>query len=60
LQRARNAKLLEKDSLEGILSEMSKIRAVLIGTQWKLTEITKKQRTYFEKMGIPIPVSVET
>ena len=60
LQRARNAKLLEKDSLEGILSEMSKIRAVLIGNQWKLTEITKKQRTYFEKMGIPIPVSVET
>ncbi len=60
LQRVRKAKLLEKDSIEGILLDMSKIRAVRIGNQWKLTEITKKQRTYFEKMGISVPLSPET
>ena len=57
LQRARTAKLLEKDSVEGIILDMSKIRAVRIGNIWKLTEITKKQRIYLEKMSIPIPVS---
>ena len=60
LQRARSVKLLEKDSIEGILLDMGKLRAVKIGNAWKLTEVSKKQRTCFEKMGIPIPVSVKT
>ena len=60
LQRARSVKLLEKDSIEGILLDMGKLRAVKIGNAWKLTEVSKKQRTCFEKMEIPIPVSVKT
>ncbi len=59
LQRARKAKLLEKSSVEEILREMSKLRAVNIGNTWKLTEITKKQRTILEKMKITIPLTPE-
>ena len=56
LRRARNAKLLEKSSIEEILMELAKIRAVNVGGKWRLTEISKKQRTILEKMEISIPV----
>ncbi len=56
LRRARNAKLLEKSSIEEILMELAKLRAVKIGGKWRLTEISKKQRTIFEKMKIGVPV----
>jgi len=56
LQKAREAKLLDKKSVEEIMMELAKIRAVKIGGKWRLTEITKKQRTILEKMKIPIPV----
>jgi transposase len=57
LQKARKAKLLEKDSIESLLMEMGKLRAVQIGNTWKLTEISKRQRIIMEKLGIPVPVS---
>lgn len=44
LRRARNAKLLEKSSIEEILLELAKIRAVKVGGKWRLTEISKKNR----------------
>jgi len=53
LQKAREAKLLDKKSVEEIMMELAKIRAVKIGGKWRLTEITKKQRTILEKMKIP-------
>ena len=56
LRWARDAKLLEKSSIEEILMELAKLRAVKVGGKWRLTEITKKQRTIFEKMEISIPV----
>lgn len=56
LRRARIAKLLEKSSIEEIPMEMAKIRAVNIGGKWRLTEISKKQRTILEKMEIAILV----
>jgi len=56
LRRARNAKLLEKSSIEEILMELAKIRAVKVGGKWRLTEISKKQRIIFEKMKIGVPV----
>lgn len=56
LQLARNADLLEKSSIDEILMEMAKIRAVKIGGKWRLTEISKEQRTIFEKMGIGVPI----
>jgi hypothetical protein len=53
---ARDAKLLDKSSIEEILMELAKLRAVKVGGKWRLTEITKKQRMIFEKMEISIPV----
>jgi transposase len=56
LQRSRNAGLLDKSSIEEIIMELSKLRAVKIGTVWRLTEISKRQRTILEKLGIGIPI----
>jgi hypothetical protein len=36
--------------------ELAKIRAVKVGGKWRLTEISKKQRTILEKMDIGVPV----
>ena len=56
LRKAREAELLEKISIEEIIVELSKLRAVNVGNKWKLTEISKKQRTILEKMNVAIPV----
>ena len=56
LQKARKAGLLGKNSIDDILLDLAKLRAVKIGSVWKLTEITKKQRIVLEKMGVSIPV----
>ena len=56
LRKARDAELLDKCSIEEILMELAKLRAVKVGGKWRLTEISKKQRTIFEKMKIGIPV----
>jgi hypothetical protein len=56
LQRAREAELLDKKSNEDILMELAKLRAVKVGGKWRLTEISKKQRTILEKMKIGIPI----
>jgi transposase len=42
LRRAREAKLLDKSSIEEILMELSKLRAVKVGGKWRLTEVSKK------------------
>jgi hypothetical protein len=56
LRRARDAKLLDKSSIEEILMELSKLRAVKVGGKRRLTEVSKKQRTIFDKIGISVPV----
>ena len=56
LRKARDAELLDKRSIEEIIMELAKLRAVKIGDKWKLTEISKKQRTILEKMKIGIPI----
>jgi len=56
LRIARDAQLLDKKSIEEILMELGKLRAVKDGGKWRLTEISKKQRTILEKMNIGIPV----
>jgi transposase len=56
LQKARDAELLGKNSIDDILLELAKLRAVKIGGVWKLTEITKKERIVLEKLGISIPI----
>ena len=56
LRKARDAELLGKRSIEEIIMELTKLRVVKVGNKWKLTEISKKQRTILEKMKIGIPV----
>ncbi len=56
LRRARDAELLDKNSIEEILMELAKLRAVKVGGKWRLTEVSKKQRTIFEKLKTAIPV----
>jgi transposase len=56
LRKARDAKLLDKKSIEEILLELAKLRAVKVGGKWRLTDISKKQRMILEKMNIEIPV----
>jgi transposase len=56
LRRARDAGLLDKKSIEEIIMELAKLRAVKVGGKWRLTEISKKQRTIFEKLEIGVPV----
>ena len=48
--------MLDKSSIEEILMELSKLRAVKVGGKWKLTEVSKKQRMILEKMEISVPV----
>ena len=55
LRKARDAELLDKNSIEEILMELTKLRAVKVGGKWRLTEISKKQRTIFKKFEIGTP-----
>jgi transposase len=55
LRRARDAELLDKKSIEEILMEFAKLRAVKVGGKWRLTEISKKQRNIFKKFKIGTP-----
>ncbi len=60
LRKAGEAGLLAKQSIDDIMCEMGKIRAVRCGDAWLLTEVPKKARTALEKMRIPVPVGVTT
>jgi len=59
LQRAKEAELLDKKSIEEILMELAKLRAVKVGGKWRLTAISKKQRTILEKMKIRVPIEAD-
>ena len=60
MNRARDVGLLEKHSVEDILLELGKLRAVHIGGKWRLSEVTRKQRSILEKMNINVPIEVKT
>jgi len=60
LNRAREAGLLARQSVDDILFEMAKVRAVSTGGRWMLTEVPKKARVSLEKLKIPVPVGVST
>jgi len=60
LRKAGEAGLLTRHSIEDILLEMSKIRAVECGERWLLTEVPRKARTILEKLKIGVPVGVST
>ena len=60
LNRAREAGLLARQSVDDILFELSKVRAVSTGGRWMLTEMPKKARVSLEKLKIPVPVGVST
>jgi len=54
-----DAELLGKNSIEDILLDLAKLRAIKIGSVCKLTEITKKERIVLEKMGVAIPIKLK-
>jgi transposase len=58
LRLMRESKLIDKMSVEEVFLELSKLRAVKLDKEWRLTEITKTQRTIMEKMGMSIPNSM--
>ncbi|MFA5312428.1 MAG: hypothetical protein WC375_03790, partial [Methanomassiliicoccales archaeon] len=60
LNRARDAGLLARQSVDDIMFEMSKVRAVSTGGRWMLTEVMKGARVQLEKMRVPVPVGVST
>jgi transposase len=60
LNLLRKGGVLEKRSVEEVMTEAGKLRAVLIGEKWRLTEVTKTQREIFEKLGINTPVQART
>jgi len=57
LKAALPGGLLEKRSIEEILMDLAKLRAVQVGGKRRLTEVTKSQRTTLEKLGVRVPVA---
>jgi transposase len=55
LQRARRAKLLGKMWTEEMLRLMGMLKVTLIGQEWRMAEVTKKQRELFQAMGVKAP-----
>jgi transposase len=60
LNRAREAGLLARQSVDDILAELGRVRAVSTGGRWMLTEVPKKARVALQKLRIPVPVGVST
>lgn len=57
LKMMREADLLKKMSVQELFMEMAKLRAVKLGQEWRLTEVTKNQRNIMEKLGVEVPDS---
>ena len=55
LRMMREAKLLKKMSVQELFLELAKLRAVKLGEEWRLTEVTRNQRTIMERLGIEVP-----
>jgi len=49
LRRAREAELLDKESLEEMLIELAELRAVKVGGKWRLTGISKNRDPFWER-----------
>ena len=56
LRLMRESKLIDKMFVEEVFLELSKLRAVKLDKEWRLTEITKTQRTIMEKVGYQFPI----
>ena len=55
LERASGAKLLGKYWIDDMLLELAKLKATRIGEDWRLSEMTRKQRELLLKLGVPLP-----
>ncbi len=58
LKKMREADLLKKMSVQELFLEMAKLRAVKLGKEWRLTEVTKNQRETMEKLEVKVPESI--
>jgi transposase len=55
LRRAREANLLGKIWTEEMLRILGMLKVTLIGQQWRVNEVTRKQRELFEALGAKAP-----
>lgn len=55
LERASGAKLLGKYWIDDMLLELVKLKATRIGGDWRLSEMTRKQRELLLKLEVPLP-----
>jgi transposase len=55
LRRAVEAKLLDKRWIDDMLLELAKLKVTKIGEEWRLNEVTKKQRELIAALGVTPP-----
>jgi hypothetical protein len=48
-RKARDSELLDKKSIEEILLELAKLRAVKVGGKWRLTESSKNRERFWRR-----------
>jgi len=51
----KGAKLTDAMWVPDIISVMKKLKISRVGGEWRLNEVTKAQRTIFEKLGVKMP-----
>ena len=56
LNRMKKQTLLKNCCVPDIINEMSKLKVVRIGEDWRLNELTKKQKDYFKALSITPPI----
>ncbi|WP_400256704.1 hypothetical protein [Candidatus Methanomassiliicoccus intestinalis] len=56
LNRMKKQTLLKNCCVPDIINEMSKLKIVRIGEDWRLNELTKKQKDYFKALSITPPI----
>jgi len=53
----RNSRLYGKYWLPDVFNELNKLKATKIGDKWVLNEVSKKQRTMYEALGLKVPTT---
>ena len=53
----KKSRLYGKYWLPDILNELGKLKATKIGNRWILNEVSKRQRTIYEALGIDVPTT---
>jgi hypothetical protein len=54
LNRMKESKLTDEMWIPKLMKVMLKLRITKVGDEWRLNEMTKKQREILSKLGIPL------